>query len=515
MSLLSSDFYPHYSRPSLRQATSLLLGLLFQGMAVSSAFTGAIAATPEAGEDIINRAEYSYRTHPKQPPFKGFTNTIVVTPGEPLTDPNGQILGCGGKPLDDYTGFSVALHQPKPGDTTQSEIGPLVALTPTELPDIVGNGIPKGITPNTTNKNPFALTNATEGRYSFLLDRSRDQIRAGKVYILVVNPPADSTLYSQRRIQLNILEIRKEGGKDVVSYLARSLDGLPIAPDGALEITQTVVLIPDADQIGLQLLAMQLTNALCQQNQIQITKSGDRASAAPGDTVIYRLTVRNTSDGDLNALAINDTLPLGFKFLAQSVRAELAEKPVTVTVSQAGQVITFRPDTTLPVDGILTLVYAAQLTPDALRGTGKNYALVDGQRVDNRAEVHDGPAIHRVRLTAGILSNCGTILGRVFEDRNFDGEQQKGEPGVPNAVVYLEDGNRITSDPNGLFSVKCALPGYHTGVLDPLSVPDYRMAPNHRFIERNSPSRLVRLAPGSMVRMNFGVMPAGKTGGTP
>jgi hypothetical protein len=80
-------------------------------------------------------------------------------------------------------------------------------------------------------------------------------------------------------------------------------------------------------------------------------------------------------------------------------------------------------------------------------------------------------------------------------------------------VVYLEDGNRITTDENGLFSVKCVLPGSHTGVLDPLSIPGYRLAPNKYFIERNSVSRLVRLSPGGMVRMNFGVMP--DAGGQP
>ncbi|MGL4620108.1 MAG: hypothetical protein ACRCZS_13775, partial [Chroococcidiopsis sp.] len=80
-------------------------------------------------------------------------------------------------------------------------------------------------------------------------------------------------------------------------------------------------------------------------------------------------------------------------------------------------------------------------------------------------------------------------------------------PGVPNAVIFMDDGNRITTDLQGLFSVANVISGYRTGVLDFSSVPGYALAPNRRFIERNSQSRLVHLEPGGMARMNFAVTP--------
>ncbi|HEY9748147.1 MAG TPA: hypothetical protein V6C63_05695, partial [Allocoleopsis sp.] len=113
-----------------------------------------------------------------------------------------------------------------------------------------------------------------------------------------------------------------------------------------------------------------------------------------------------------------------------------------------------------------------------------------------------------LRIRSGILSDCGTIIGRVFVDKNFDGEQQRGEPGVPNAVVFMDDGNRITTDPNGLFSVSNVISGYRTGVLDLTSVSGYTFAPNLYVKERNSQSRLVHLEPGGLVRMNFAVTPS-------
>jgi uncharacterized repeat protein (TIGR01451 family) len=497
-------------KTSFRFAAPIFVGLLVQGF-------GAVAIAQTASVEpirLVNQAQAVYDI-PSGSTISSLSNPLKIKPDNSLTDPAGQLLGCGGQLLADYRGFTVGFYETNGADPTGSELGPLLKLTPTELPDDPNNGIPKGIQPNTTNINPFSLSNEGSGKFSFLLDRNQGQLEIGKSYILVINPPAASTLYNQRRIKVQILAIQTVDGDEIVSYRATALDGLPITSTGSTQFDQNSILIADANRISLQLLALRLSNTLCQQNQVRLTKSADRASAAPGDIVIYRLSARNASDGSLNKTVISDVLPLGFKFLPESVRAEQEKQTVPIQVTQNGQTVTLSSSTPLAVGNILNIVYAAQLSTDAIRGTGKNYANISSHRTDNGAEVKDGPAIHQVRLSAGLLSNCGTILGRVFEDRNFDGEQQDGEPGIPNAVVYLEDGNRITTDPNGLFNVKCALPGYHTGVLDPLSVPGYQIAPNRRFIERNSASRLVRLAPGSMARMNFAVTPTGKSEGTP
>jgi hypothetical protein len=77
----------------------------------------------------------------------------------------------------------------------------------------------------------------------------------------------------------------------------------------------------------------------------------------------------------------------------------------------------------------------------------------------------------------------------------------------------MEDGNRITTDANGFFSVSNVLPGYRTGVLDLSSTPGYTFAPNQYFSERNSQSRLVHLEPGGLVRMNFAVTPTSREAG--
>ncbi|BAT54769.1 hypothetical protein NOS3756_37420 [Nostoc sp. NIES-3756] len=456
---------------------------------------------------ITNQATYtySYEEDGKKIIYQQTTEQININPG-PLVDPLGRILGCGGTLLPDYTGFSVAVYEPNPNDPTGTELGQLVSLTRTEVPDIANNNIPGGLAPNTENSNPYFITNNPPGVYNFLLDPNRGQTNPGRTYIFVVNPPSDS-IYQQRRIKIQILDSTNINNNNIVRYVATSLDGQPIRTTGETRVEDRVVLVPNAELVGLDLLAFEFTTNMCQPNQVQLIKTGDRAAAEPGDTVIYRLSVKNLSDVTLNNVVITDSLPFGFNFIPKSVRGEINGQTITLTPVSNGNNITLRTNANLPVGQVVNIAYAAQLTADAIRGTGRNSAIVNAQRTDNGFRTKDGPATHLLKIRPGIVADCGTIIGRVFEDKNFDGEQQPGEPGIANAVIFLQDGNRITTDPKGLFSLANVLPGSHVGVLDLSSVPGYQLAPNKKFKERNSQSRLVRLEPGGLVRMNFAVTP--------
>lgn len=241
------------------------------------------------------------------------------------------------------------------------------------------------------------------------------------------------------------------------------------------------------------------------QAALEIIKTGDRAAAEPGDTVIYRLAIRNTGRAPARNLTITDRLPLGLRFISRSLTGTIGNTSVSVTANSGANravTISLNSATELPPNQTLNVVYAVEVTPDAVRGTGRNLAQAQaGTLTSNQSS-------HLLRIRPGIVSDCGTLIGRVFVDKNFDGEQQPNEPGVPNAVIYMDDGNRIVTDANGLFSLANVISGYRSATLDLTSLPGYALAPNNYFIERNSPSRMVKLAPSSLARVNFGVTPA-------
>ncbi|MBE9032342.1 DUF11 domain-containing protein [filamentous cyanobacterium LEGE 11480] len=458
-------------------------------------------APNEPPTDLSNTASFGY-TAPGGLTIDARTNEIV----QPLIDPFGVITGCNGELLPNYNGFNVSVHET---DASGLNIGALVPLTQTELPDNPNNAIPRGLAPNGTNANPYFVQN--DGRYSFLLDQGRGQLAIGRNYLIIINPPQGS-IYAQRRVRITITG---QTG-NIVSYVATAVDGRPLSSTDGQNAINGDIRIANAEATGLSLAVLNFSIGTCDAQEVKITKSGDRANAEPGDTVIYRLSIRNLSSTTLTNLSVADILPQGFRFVNGSARAEIAGQAVTITTNENGQNITFQTAGASLASGVnnqtqvLNIAYAAQLTPDAIRGTGQNIASVFGQRADNAQRVQDGPATHKMRVRSSLITDCGTIIGRVFHDKNFDGEQQAGEPGIPNAVVILDDGNRITTDKNGLYSVANVLAGQRTAVLDATSVRGYTLAPNKFVRERNSQSRLVNLSPGGLQRMNFAVTPAAK-----
>jgi uncharacterized repeat protein (TIGR01451 family) len=233
------------------------------------------------------------------------------------------------------------------------------------------------------------------------------------------------------------------------------------------------------------------------QPRLEIVKTADRAAAEPGDVAVYRLLVTNVSNQVADPVTITDQLPRGLRYVPDSVRAE-PQPPTAVATTDSTLTLTFG---ALGPNESISVVYAVLMTPDAVRGDGRNVAQASAPGFETVA------AAYQMTIRPGIVADCGTIVGRVFVDRNFDGQQQPGEPGVPNAVVFMDDGNRILTDPDGLFSVANVLPGYRVGTLDLYSLPGYTLAPNLYRIEDNSVSRLVRLSPGGLARMNFAVTP--------
>lgn len=230
---------------------------------------------------------------------------------------------------------------------------------------------------------------------------------------------------------------------------------------------------------------------------LRIVKTADRAAAEPGDVVVYRLLITNPSSRAATPLTVTDQLPRGLIYVANSLRTT-PQQPTQQVTTDSNLTLTFA---TLEPGASVSIAYGVLVTPDALRGNGRNVAQASAPGF---APV---TAPFQLTIRPGIVSDCGTILGRVFVDSNFDGQQQPGEPGVPNAVIFMDDGNRILTDPDGLFSLANVLPGYRVGTLDLYSLPGYTLAPNLYRIEENSASRFVRLSPGGLGRMNFAVTP--------
>lgn len=105
----------------------------------------------------------------------------------------------------------------------------------------------------------------------------------------------------------------------------------------------------------------------------------------------------------------------------------------------------------------------------------------------------------RVRVENDPVFDEGTILGKVFNDLNQNGIQEKGEKGVPFVRLVTEEGITLITDEHGRYSLPAVSPGRHLVKIDGHTLPE-----GTKFITEES--YLVKITPGLMAKANFAVL---------
>ncbi|WP_367718702.1 hypothetical protein AB2N04_10465 [Nitratireductor sp. GISD-1A_MAKvit] len=108
-----------------------------------------------------------------------------------------------------------------------------------------------------------------------------------------------------------------------------------------------------------------------------------------------------------------------------------------------------------------------------------------------------------VKVVSEALFDCSALLGKVFDDKNQNGYQDDGEPGIPSARVASAKGLLITSDAQGRFHVPCAdLPDSRIGTNYALKLDTRSLPSGYRLTTENP--RVVRLTKGKASKFSFG-----------
>ena len=134
-----------------------------------------------------------------------------------------------------------------------------------------------------------------------------------------------------------------------------------------------------------------------------------------------------------------------------------------------------------------------------------NKALVTA-RTPGGSVVSAGPARAVVRVSGSLLSAEPVILGRVFLDDNHNGIVDEGEPGVPGARLFLEDGSWAVTDVLGKYHLEGARPGLHVLKVDETTIP-HELAPFAHSLRSagNGSTQFVDVGAGEVWKGNVAV----------
>jgi uncharacterized repeat protein (TIGR01451 family) len=242
--------------------------------------------------------------------------------------------------------------------------------------------------------------------------------------------------------------------------------------------------------------------------RLVIAKAANKTMAAIGDLLGYSLKLSNEGAAPVGAMTISDGMPHGVQYLPGS--SLLDGRKLADPEARAGRTLQWS------VPGLaqgksLEITYRAVVGPDGPRGDGINTAVASG--VSLGTTVVSNVASVKIRITSGLLTSDGTILGRIFVDRDGNRIQNQGggrrglepdEPGIPNVALYLEDGTRVITDARGRFSILGVPPGLHVLRVDQTSLPSgFVLVPLSNRFMGDGASQFVDLQPGGLFQADF------------
>lgn len=234
---------------------------------------------------------------------------------------------------------------------------------------------------------------------------------------------------------------------------------------------------------------------------IELRKTTSKLTVRKGEPVPYVITARNASAGAVGDVVLTDTLPPGFKYLDGSLTIQtLPAGPVTSVkpVVRGRQVIVPAQSFALGETKRLSMVLAVGV------GVG------EGQYVNSVVALQgeDGPALSNtataaVRVVPDALFDCTDVIGKVYDDRNANGVQDDGEPGLANVRVATVNGLLVNSDAEGRYHIACAtVPKEGTGSNFVLKLDERTLPSGYRVTTENPAAE--RATRGKALKINFG-----------
>jgi uncharacterized repeat protein (TIGR01451 family) len=353
---------------------------------------------------------------------------------------------------------------------------------------------------------------AQDGFYKFDLNFSDPSCPPGGTYLIAVTPPASGFLAGPSQI------IPPNGDPtapfSVPACPGSSDDAVPATTDYCEVTTSATVpstsVAPRTDGTTYHLYLTFSNGVIPGQSQVfnnhipidpeldgavSITKTSSLINVTKGQLVPYTITVTNLFGAPLYDISIVDRFPAGFKYVEGSARLDGSpSEPVA-----NGRVLTW---------GNLELQFNEQHTLKLLLVVGSGVS--EGEYV-NRAQVINsitgasvsGQATATVRVVPDPTFDCTDVIGKVFDDRNLNGQQDPGEKGLQGVRVVTVDGLIGTTDEYGRFHITCALvPDENIGTNFILKLDDRTLPTGYRVTTENP--RVQRATRGKMMKFNFG-----------
>ncbi|MEK7227141.1 MAG: hypothetical protein AAB221_15860, partial [Bacteroidota bacterium] len=205
---------------------------------------------------------------------------------------------------------------------------------------------------------------------------------------------------------------------------------------------------------------------------LKVKKDANKKNVTIGDIVTYTVSIQNPTSSDVTNVYLEDKIPAGFKYISGKAILDNAGIPDPT----GNRPLTFNIGT-VTAGQTRTLKYQLVVGSGVTFGNYENTAFAkysDGTVISNNAT-------ETVKVVPDPLFDLGTVIGKVFRDKNENGVQDPPqsvggqviiEEPIPNVQIATEEGTLITTDKDGKFHLQAIIPGRHIFRLDERTLPE-------------------------------------------
>jgi uncharacterized repeat protein (TIGR01451 family) len=351
-----------------------------------------------------------------------------------------------------------------------------------------------GFTPNTNNDNPYPTDAQGHFSFAFLPEQLGSQTAPARYFMKV-----SAQGYITRMLELSI----HPADAGLFAMTVSALDGQPVARAGGFELVNEAIEINDLAAVALNI-------PMFEQRGLEITKSVDKPRAEIGDIVTYRIDVNNPTAAPIKDVNVHDQLPESFHYAEGTARLNTGnalDNPIEPQVN--GNELVFHIGD-LDHGATARILYRVRIGANAREGRQENLAVAVGAFPSGeRSETQ--PARASVMVGGGAFSTRQILMGRVFEDVNGNGMFDGADEPMANVRLYLNSGQSVVTDSQGLYNFPSLGDGAQVISLDPVSLPPGLALTDGGSVSGRSWARLLRtpLGGGALLRQNFALVRTG------
>ncbi|UCG35640.1 MAG: DUF11 domain-containing protein [Candidatus Omnitrophota bacterium] len=222
---------------------------------------------------------------------------------------------------------------------------------------------------------------------------------------------------------------------------------------------------------------------------LKVTKDANKRETKTGDIVTYTVKIQNPGSTAYSSVFIEDKIPAGFKYITGKTTLDgvpvldpTGNRPLRFNIGNVNAGQTY------------VLKYQLVVGSGVTFGNYENEAFAkysSGAIISNIAS-------ETVKVAPNPVFYLGTVIGKVFWDKNENGIQDEGEGPIPFVEVATEDGTLITTDQDGKFHLPALTVGRHLFRIDERSLPEGAYLTTNKIV-------VVDITEGVLVKVNFGV----------